>query len=137
MIALGLGLGFCVARFAVRAYVGMWELTMAILLSPPSPHAPRPSPRICASGYLLCPRPSHAPGSYTDMRRKFGQIHKEYSPQARTFYCHFTSVTVRRAPCYFSCRLVPEAGGRLSQDTKSTSEVLVNSTSLIYAHLVT
>lgn len=31
----------------------------------------------------------------TDMRRKFGQIHKEYSPQARKFYCHFTSVTVR------------------------------------------
>lgn len=30
-----------------------------------------------------------------DMRRKFGQIHKEYSPQARTFYCHFTAVTVR------------------------------------------
>lgn len=28
------------------------------------------------------------------MRRKFGQIHKEYSPQARTFYCHYTSVTV-------------------------------------------
>lgn len=29
-----------------------------------------------------------------DMRRKFGQIHKEYSPQARKFYCHFTAVTV-------------------------------------------
>ncbi|KAH9941235.1 G-alpha-domain-containing protein [Epithele typhae] len=27
------------------------------------------------------------------MRRKFGQIHKEYSPQARSFYSHFTSVT--------------------------------------------
>ena len=30
-----------------------------------------------------------------DMRRKFGQIHKEYSPQARKFYCHFTAITVR------------------------------------------
>ncbi|TBU43440.1 G-protein alpha subunit [Dichomitus squalens] len=49
-------------------------------------------------------RPNDYDNTSSYMRRKFGQIHKEYSPQARTFYCHFTSVT----------------------DTRSTSEVLVN-----------
>ncbi|KAL1941765.1 hypothetical protein VTO73DRAFT_6765 [Trametes versicolor] len=49
-------------------------------------------------------RPNDYENTSAYMRRKFGQIHREYSPQARTFYCHFTSVT----------------------DTKSTSTVLVN-----------
>nr|WBU87317.1 G-alpha-domain-containing protein [Ganoderma boninense] len=49
-------------------------------------------------------RPNDYDSTSSYMRRKFGQIHKEYSPQARKFYCHFTSVT----------------------ETKSTSEVLVN-----------
>lgn len=30
-----------------------------------------------------------------DLRRKFAQIHKEHSPKERSFYCHFTTVTVR------------------------------------------
>lgn len=39
--------------------------------------------------------------AYADMRRKFGQIHKEYSPQARKYYCHFTSVIVSVSPPSF------------------------------------
>ncbi|KAI0674434.1 G-alpha-domain-containing protein [Trametes maxima] len=59
-------------------------------------------------------RPNDYDNTSAYMRRKFGQIHREYSPQARTFYCHFTSVT----------------------DTKSTSEVLVNiQESIIHANL--
>ena len=62
-------------------------------------------------------------GGFVDMRRKFGQIHKEYSPQARKFYCHFTAVTVRLLPlvgldCVADVR---------AQNTQATSEVLVNS----------
>ncbi|KAI0711310.1 G-protein alpha subunit [Earliella scabrosa] len=49
-------------------------------------------------------RPNDYDSTSAYMRRKFGQIHKEYSPQARKFYCHFTAVT----------------------NTKTTSEVLVN-----------
>ncbi|RDX54650.1 G-protein alpha subunit [Lentinus brumalis] len=49
-------------------------------------------------------RPNDYDSTSAYMRRKFGQIHKEYSPQARKFYCHFTEVT----------------------NTKATSEVLVN-----------
>ncbi|KAI0635292.1 G-alpha-domain-containing protein [Trametes polyzona] len=49
-------------------------------------------------------RPNDYENTSAYMRRKFGQIHREFSPQARTFYCHFTSVT----------------------DTKSTSQVLIN-----------
>ncbi|KAI0372073.1 G-alpha-domain-containing protein [Pilatotrama ljubarskyi] len=59
-------------------------------------------------------RPNDYENTSSYMRRKFGQIHREYSPQARAFYCHFTSVT----------------------DTKSTSEVLVNiQESIITANL--
>ena len=59
------------------------------------------------------------------MRRKFGQIHKEYSPQARKFYCHFTAVTVRFLPVVkLDC--VADVG---AQNTQATSEVLVNSES--------
>ncbi|KAI0360554.1 G-alpha-domain-containing protein [Trametes cingulata] len=59
-------------------------------------------------------RPNDYENTSSYMRRKFGQIHREYSPQARVFYCHFTSVT----------------------DTKSTSEVLVNiQESIITANL--
>ncbi|KAH9852509.1 G-alpha-domain-containing protein [Lenzites betulinus] len=59
-------------------------------------------------------RPNDYDSTSTYMRRKFGQIHREYSPRARTFYCHFTSVT----------------------DTKSTSAVLVNiQESIISANL--
>ncbi|KAJ3006122.1 hypothetical protein NUW54_g4051 [Trametes sanguinea] len=50
-------------------------------------------------------RPNDYDNTSAYMRRKFGQIHREYSPQARTFYCHFTTVT----------------------DTKSTSAVLIDS----------
>ncbi|OBZ77697.1 Guanine nucleotide-binding protein subunit alpha [Grifola frondosa] len=38
-------------------------------------------------------RPNDYESTSMYLRRKFGQIHKEFSPQARTFYCHFTSVT--------------------------------------------
>ncbi|KAL7284102.1 hypothetical protein ACG7TL_001382 [Trametes sanguinea] len=56
-------------------------------------------------------RPNDYDNTSAYMRRKFGQIHREYSPQARTFYCHFTSVT----------------------DTKSTSTVLLDiQESIIY-----
>ena len=57
-----------------------------------------------------------------DMRRKFGQIHKEYSPQARKFYCHFTAVTVGRPFVGHFVVCLTSA-----QNTKATSEVLVNS----------
>ncbi|CDO73698.1 hypothetical protein BN946_scf185015.g26 [Trametes cinnabarina] len=49
-------------------------------------------------------RPNDYDNTSAYMRRKFGQIHREYSPHARTFYCHFTSVT----------------------DTKSTSVALID-----------
>ncbi|KAI8985031.1 G-protein alpha subunit [Trametes punicea] len=59
-------------------------------------------------------RPNDYDNTSAYMRRKFGQIHREYSPQARTFYCHFTSVT----------------------DTKSTSAVLLDiQESIIFANL--
>ncbi|KAI0827068.1 G-alpha-domain-containing protein [Trametes gibbosa] len=59
-------------------------------------------------------RPNDYDSTSAYMRRKFGQIHREYSPRARTFYCHFTSVT----------------------DTKQTSQVLVNiQESIISANL--
>ncbi|KAI0336827.1 G-alpha-domain-containing protein [Cubamyces sp. BRFM 1775] len=59
-------------------------------------------------------RPNDYDNTSAYMRRKFGQIHREYSPQARTFYCHFTSVT----------------------DTKSTSSVLLDiQESIIFANL--
>ena len=34
------------------------------------------------------------PVAREDLKRKFHQIHKENSPEARPFYCHFTTVTV-------------------------------------------
>ncbi len=58
------------------------------------------------------------------MRRKFGQIHKEYSPQARKFYCHFTEVTVS---CSAAGTLTMTLRLTSLQNTKATSEVLVNS----------
>lgn len=38
-----------------------------------------------------------------DFRAKFKAIHREYSPEARTFYGHFTNVTVCRRPGPFLC----------------------------------
>lgn len=32
---------------------------------------------------------------HADLKRKFAQIHKDKSPELRSFYCHFTTVTVR------------------------------------------
>ncbi|KAJ2989855.1 hypothetical protein NUW54_g8654 [Trametes sanguinea] len=57
-------------------------------------------------------RPNDYDNTSAYMRRKFGQIHREYSPQARTFYCHFTTVT----------------------DTKSTSAVLIDIQESIMYH---
>ncbi|KIP09895.1 hypothetical protein PHLGIDRAFT_28734 [Phlebiopsis gigantea 11061_1 CR5-6] len=41
-------------------------------------------------------RPNDFESASTYLRRKFQQIHKEYSPETRPFYCHFTAVTDTR-----------------------------------------
>ncbi|KAJ3867957.1 guanine nucleotide binding protein, alpha subunit [Lentinula novae-zelandiae] len=41
-------------------------------------------------------RPNTFEGTSKYMKKKFGTIHKHNSPTPRTFYCHFTSVTVMK-----------------------------------------